>query len=173
MYNFWDYKNGHSHSLMALSVVFYQSLVSEVELITKIVNVMNRNEVMLHVGSKQVPSNVNSQFSSINQLTSIIENFHNSNICERVLNINGRRQSTSCPVLTETGGLCHPCKRLQNNTATSERLKAETIVQISRKNLIKRRKLECLKKKVIRSEFKNKVVHYLTIQFIYLTFISF
>jgi hypothetical protein len=52
MYNFWDHKNGHSHSLMALSVVYYQSLVSEVVFITKMANVMNRNEVMLHVGSK-------------------------------------------------------------------------------------------------------------------------
>ncbi|EFX76101.1 hypothetical protein DAPPUDRAFT_322596 [Daphnia pulex] len=53
-------------------------------------NVMNRNEVMLHVGSKQVPSNVNSNFSTINLLASIIENLHKSNIySEKVLDVNG------------------------------------------------------------------------------------
>ncbi len=56
----------------------------------KMANVMNRNEVMLHVGSKQVPSNVNSNFSTIYFLATIIENLHKSNIYfEKVLDVNG------------------------------------------------------------------------------------
>jgi hypothetical protein len=137
MYNFWDYKNGHSHSLMALSVVYYQSLVSEVVFITKMANVMNRNEVMLHVGSKQVPSNVNSNFSTINLSASIIENLQKSNIyCEKVLDVNGPSRDS---------------------------WKARTFVRI----LWKEGKLDCFKEQVIRNVQKHSNKLHLKITLVY------
>ncbi|KZS04932.1 Uncharacterized protein APZ42_032020, partial [Daphnia magna] len=63
----WSFTNG-------LLLCTTNHLSSERKLITKIDHVIYKNEVMLYVGSKQVTCNVNSHFSTINQLTSIIEN---------------------------------------------------------------------------------------------------